>query len=104
MLAVEHELQPPADYITTAGAIGPEHRHFLISWMTMVRILTGTSACCVVKSCPLHLNKTSVVIRSSPSPQATLSDKYITRIGLSQLCRPMILPQRVMLSKQAHHL
>ena len=39
MLAMERELQPPADYITTAGAIGPEHRHFLVSWMTMVDTL-----------------------------------------------------------------
>jgi hypothetical protein len=36
MLAVEHELQAPANYMHSAGAIGPEHRHFLISWMTMV--------------------------------------------------------------------
>ena len=45
MLAIEHELQPPADYITTAGAIGPEHRHFLVSWMTMVTPVIGSPAC-----------------------------------------------------------
>lgn len=38
MLATEHELQAPADYMNSAGAIGPEHRHFLISWMTMVGV------------------------------------------------------------------
>ena len=41
MIAIEHEVQPPVDYITNAGAIGPEHLHFLISWMTMVGILTS---------------------------------------------------------------
>ena len=45
MLAIERELQPPPDYITTAGAVGPEHRHFLISWMTMVDILISSPAC-----------------------------------------------------------
>ena len=36
MLAIEHEFRAPVDYMNTAGAIGPEHRYFLISWMVMV--------------------------------------------------------------------
>ena len=37
MLSIEHEFQAPVDYMDSAGAIGPEHRYFLISWMVMVR-------------------------------------------------------------------
>ena len=37
MLSIEHEFQAPVDYMDSAGAIGPEHRYFLISWMVMGR-------------------------------------------------------------------
>ncbi len=69
MLAIEHELQPPADYITTAGAIGPEHRHFLISWMTMVEFLIGSPAWRVVTIMLFRVPvEITVVIRKALPP------------------------------------
>ena len=53
MLSVEHEFQAPVDYMDTAGAIGPEHRYFLISWMVMV-IITVLAFC---MTATLHANK-----------------------------------------------
>ena len=44
MLSIEHEYQAPVDYMSSAGAIGPEHRYFLISWLVMVRV-TIVSLC-----------------------------------------------------------
>ena len=38
MLSIEQEFQAPVDYMNSAGAIGPEHRYFLISWMVMVGV------------------------------------------------------------------
>lgn len=93
MLAIERELQPPADYITTAGAIGPEHRHFLISWMIMVNILISSPAC--VWS--LHADATSHAggylvisrLRTCPAHRAALKAGDLT--GLS-CAYPVTLP------------